>query len=840
MSSPVHDFLTAFTGGAPSAPPMPPPGLSSAATMMTPQQPQAVPVPSARQAGIIQAPVAQPSSSDALTPPANPMAARRRYLTDQSNRILAKGGSTADVVKFMEQEGVKLPPTVHVAVDSPGYAKGLSQAAIDGATFGFGDEAIGSIVGLASGEGASKGIDDYRRSMAAFRSAHPLAAGAATLAGGLASALALPELGAAKLLGSAAGAGELSTTARVIASGIEGAAAGAVGGAGTAEGGLSDRARGALIGGTAGALLGAGGAGAVKTLGTRTAAPALAGALLGGQVASWPGAFVGGIVGGIGGKAGQRLMETTGTAIERFAERNPDALAARVFSALDPTNGSAALQARTMLRKAFASDGVSLDQAAAEAQRLHAAGVPVTVIDLGGDNVQALVGKAAEFRSPETQAMVRQLLTRQDQQGDRIMGVLFDKQRLGVANAYTAGDALVAKRLADSRPLYETAHQLDVQTTPEIRRAFTNPTFRQMYDEGRAIALQEDHAAAMQGAAPGKPVPPLQIVAEGPGGIRYIVDGNGGAQQAPPGLKVGDVANETLPVRGLDYMKRGLDQLRNQTGTLGAGPNTKPVLDRQLGTALGGALGALLDRVGEQAPIYGKARAAYKGPSDILDAMALGKGGRVPYPTPQGLSAAEGPRFTSKTGEEVTREIRKFTDPTHRSAYVIGALQDVADLMASSTAKATHTADAVFGSPGMEKRIRALFPEPHGPDANSVFDAIRGESTITSRSTKVAEASAPRGSSQMQEAAPSNVPTGIGLKFQVVGSVLRHFGKDARQQFTERVSNEVSALGTRGINGLSELQGLIESLRNIPTGHVQAPAITAGNLAGNAAVRFVR
>lgn len=840
MTSPVHDFLTAFTGGQPSFPAMPQPGTPNGGMTM-PAGPQPMTVLSSRQTGA-QPSAAQLSSSDALTPPANPIAARRRYLTDQSNRILAKGGSTADVVQFMEQEGVKLPPNVHVAssatVDSPGYAKGLSMSAIDGATFGFGDEAIGSIVGLATGEGAAKGINDYRKSMAAFRDAHPVAAGAATLAGGLASALALPELGAAKFLG--AGAGEMGTLGRVVAAGVEGAGAGALAGAGSAEGGLSKRARGALLGGSAGALLGAGGTGLIKAVGSGTGVPAVGGAMLGGSIGGVPGAMLGMLAGGAVGKAGQKIVQSAGASIERVTARNPDALIARVFSAMDPTNGSAALQARTVLRKALEADGVSLDQAAGEAQRLHALGVPATVIDLGGDHVQALFGKAAEFRSPETQAMVRQILTRQDQQGDRIMGLLFDKQRLGVANAYTAGDALVAKRLADSRPLYETAHQLDVQTTPEIRRAFTNPTFRHMYDEGRAIALQEDHAAAMQGAAPGKPVPPLQIVAEGPGGIRYIVDGNGVAQQAPPGLKVGDVANETLPVRGLDYMKRGLDQLRNQTGTLGAGPNTKPVLDRQLGTALGGALGALLDRVGEQAPIYGKARAAYKGPSDILDAMALGKGGRVPYPTPQGLSAAEGPRFTSKTGEEVTREIRKLTDPTHRSAYVIGALQDVADLMASSTAKATHTADAVFGSPGMEKRIRALFPDPHGPDANSVFDAIRGESTVTSRSTKVAVAPAPRQSAQMQDVEPPNLPSGIGFKYAAVGTMVRQLAKTTKQQFTEKLSNEVSALGTRGINGLSELQGLIESLRNIPTGHVQAPAITAGNLAGNAAVRFVR
>jgi hypothetical protein len=182
-------------------------------------------------------------------------------------------------------------------------------------------------------------------------------------------------------------------------------------------------------------------------------------------------------------------------------------------------------------------------------------------------------------------------------------------------------------------------------------------------------------------------------------------------------------------------------------------------------------------------------------------------------------------------GEEVARELRTLRDPDARAAYRIGALQDIADLMQSSTAKAEHTADAVFGSPAMERRIRALFDDPHSPEANTFFDAVRGEATVTSRSTRVAEAPAPARSEEMQQAEGPNLPTGIGFRYAVAGTVIRQIAKSSRQQFTEQLSNEISALGTRGINGVAELHALLDALRVIPTGHAQAPAIVAGNIA---------
>ena len=166
---------------------------------------------------------------------------------------------------------------------------GVTRAAVQGATFGFGDE----LAGLAAGAGSlftDEGFGEAREAETArvrglsdtFREQHP----GLSLAGELAGGLAVPGAGGARVM--AAGGKAIGTGARVGGAAgrglLLGAGAGALEGAGRAEGGLAERGRGAAIGGAigagAGGLLGAGAAAAEDPL------RKLAGSVLG---ASGPG-----------------------------------------------------------------------------------------------------------------------------------------------------------------------------------------------------------------------------------------------------------------------------------------------------------------------------------------------------------------------------------------------------------------------------------------------------------------------------------------------------------------------------------------------------------------------
>lgn len=834
------NFLNAFLGGG-----------------MVPQQPSVATTPST-------AMVPQPPSSVVRVKPPSPVVARRRELEDQARRILAKGGSQADVVRYLELEGAKVnaniissqPPTqpdrpqissVYSAMpggvgttielkpetDKSDYALGLSMAVIDGVSFGWGDEAFGSILGIVTGEGAQAGRDLYRAKYDIFKEAHPKTALAAQLAGGIGGAVLAPQLGAARLLGGAKG---LSTLGRVGASALEGAAAGTVAGAGAAQGDLSDRWRSAALGGVLGAGLAGAGTGAVKLLGAGPTQTAMLGAAVGGIGGGPLGAAVGGAAGLAAGKLGQAASRGVGTTIEAVANRVPAQFAQRVFRSFDPSEGSPSLQARRGYRQALERDGLSIDDAIAQAEQLSARGAPVSAVDIGGDNTLAFFHEASRFRNPGTQAAADMLVAQQGKQGERLLGRLYDSMRLGVANAYTAGDELVRLRLSRSRPLYEQANQLEVQVTPEIRKVLDNPTFRSLYDDARVIAMQEDAAGLNRGL----PVPALQIVQEPVPNVLVVFGPNGQAMPAPPGLKAGDIANASLPVRGLDLLKRAMDTRTKRLGTLGGGPSDKPILDRQLGTALNEQLQTMLDAVGAQAGPYGAARAEFRGFSELLDALSLGKGGQRPYTTTSKASAkppkSTGPRFSSKPPEVVAREIMRLTSPEQKAMYRIGAIQDVADLMATSTAKSQDAARTVFSTPAMESRLRALFDEPHGPEADMLFDAVRGESLVRSRSGEIAVNPRRTPSVPFREAegGPA-VASSIGFRWAPVSAEMRRLGAKSRQHWQEELATEVSALGMRGATSLDELIATLEGLRTADVTHSQVVPLAVGNVAGRLA-----
>src|SRR5688572_25376879 len=187
-------------------------------------------------------PVYAPAESTRARPKIN----RNRdedYMMRQAARILTNGGSQTDVLAFWEKEGVKVK---NVTVDPSGLenqitgegtqqvkaqgkkwlefggnarANVLSMHAIQGVTFGFGDEAIGSILGLLTGEGAQVGRDIYRSALEQGRQLDPSLAMGSELAGAGATGV-----GLGRALGLAARGQQMGTVGRTAMVGGEAAA----------------------------------------------------------------------------------------------------------------------------------------------------------------------------------------------------------------------------------------------------------------------------------------------------------------------------------------------------------------------------------------------------------------------------------------------------------------------------------------------------------------------------------------------------------------------------------------------------------------------------------------
>src|SRR5687767_8505078 len=106
--------------------------------------------------------------------------AEEQYLEKQARSILMNGGSLLDVENFAAMHKDKprvqrfsdvrqnITETGGEGATEDNVFSGMSLKALQGATFGFGDEAMGSLVGLLTGEGASGGIEEYRNRLRRF------------------------------------------------------------------------------------------------------------------------------------------------------------------------------------------------------------------------------------------------------------------------------------------------------------------------------------------------------------------------------------------------------------------------------------------------------------------------------------------------------------------------------------------------------------------------------------------------------------------------------------------------------------------------------------------------
>ena len=332
-----------------------------------------------------------------------------------------------------------------IVPEDRGTMDAIVQGARQGVTLGFGDEIrAGAKTGFGFLGDYGAALDRERGDLRAAQYNHPVATAGGEMAGTIATAV-IPGLGEVNAV-RGAGMG-----ARIANGALTGIRSGAIYSAGTAEGGLGDRALGAGYGAAIGGGFGAAG-------------PVI----------------------GAGIRATGRFIATPFRTA--FA---PEAESARRVGAALTRDGSSPAQAQTMLRNA------------------QHTGVPLVTADAGGETTRALA-RSASNTSPEARdALSTVVHDRQNTQLDR--AEQFIRGLVPRANAHQTTQDLQNAARAANRPAYQRAYaSAPAVWTPELEQLTTAPAVQ---DAIRKATRTGANSATGQGFQP--PVNPFVRSANG-------------------------------------------------------------------------------------------------------------------------------------------------------------------------------------------------------------------------------------------------------------------------------------------------------------------------------------
>ncbi|MBV9842410.1 MAG: cell wall hydrolase [Sphingomonadaceae bacterium] len=384
--------------------------------------------------------------------------------------------------------------------------------------------------------------------------------------------------------------GNIIATAPVIAAG------GGVLGAG---GRLAEIAAPSLAG-TTDFLAGAGGPGNLMTRGASLAAN---GALQGSAAAAltgnspFAGAVGGAALGPVAGAAGTAANKLLGLA--RPVTEN----LAQVTGRISPEEAAAQRVAARIQQDANAG-GPTLAQM--QAARAGQPDKPLTLMDLGGDNLAGYAGRMA--RAPgESRAIIGNALNGRDQGAGQRIATDIQSAVSGGGSSYDTAQSLMQARSAAAKPLYDQAYAQPPVSSPKLDAILATPAGRQALTKAATIAANEGRDPRAMGFVLDK---------DGSVALDPTVTLNDDGSQSVSPLKRPGYSTETL-----DYVKRGMDDIieadRDKvTGILHPTPLTSSVQTVK---------NQLLAEMDATNPAYKAARAAYSGPSTSLDAMNRGR-----------------------------------------------------------------------------------------------------------------------------------------------------------------------------------------------------------------------
>ena len=377
-------------------------------------------------------------------------------------------------------------------------------------------------------------------------------------------------------------------------------------------------------------------AGASAVTGALTGALGGAGAAgVGERVAgAQAGGTLGGLVGGAApvvtkgiGAAGSKVVDVTSGI--PVLQQAGKAVGLATGQSVDYAN-----RAKAKLLEALYRDKVS---PADLEKMITAATKPVGIVDIAGENVKSLADVAQKYPSEARQAAKLALEERAAGQAGRIQGDI-SKYLGGFTDPFEYTTAIAQRQKQVSSPLYQKAYSYGEVTEPNVLKFLELPQFKTAAKEAQALL-----------AAEGRTV---------------------------------DMSRPT--VETLDNIKRGLDVLiEKETDSFGK--------VSKLGNIYKNKKNEFLSELDTAVPDFGRARAAFAGEAELLDATKLGQD------------------FYKQTASEANRTFAKLSQ-SEQEAYKVGAL----DAVKTKIQTAKDTADIrkrIFGSPEERQRVSSLFPD---------------------------------------------------------------------------------------------------------------------------------
>lgn len=681
-----------------------------------------------------------------------------KYLDQQAKAIRAQGGDDDAVQQFIDADRRKpmhaLPSTFPEDVDVPSHLRGISMAVVQGATFGWGDEALGSLYGAVSGLGARRGIEEYRNEYAAYAAQHGTLSFTGELAGGL--------------LTGALGAGAGATVGAVAR---EATIAGGVAGAGYADGptaswNVGERLRGALLGASLGAV--------------------------GGATMTGLGKFVRPVTQGI-------ARATAPQPVQRF---------------LGITSTE---RARQRLIQAFADDGISLGQARADAAKWLSDGVPVSLLELAPPDgaVHALVSDALKWRSPQiTRTLAEAKLRFREQPqllNSAVAKLLLKNDKFAFENADDVLRQLKVTAQQAARPHYVEAYGQTVPVSDDMLKILAHPDITAAWQRVVKRAADEDlileglmakghsaHEAGMiANITPGLAVPSLDDI-----NVLHMLS----KMPTPaPSKFASDLATRRgaaaptvleLPVRAFNMLKQELDDI--VTAKL---PESLPAGEfwrakQQAGKNLFQLRDQLLAPVKAQSQALRNALAIYDEYGGVKDAVGLARD------------------FLRKQPAVIKRDLANLS-PNERDFYRATVLQVLRDQIAQSvSAGRFDVARRLFQGQGaftgrsmVAQRMRALFPD--APEAAERFlRLVQGTAQISEATQSALRGTratmARRGDVDLLPARSSGLGEVLGVARQAIARAYKGFAQDE--------ANEIAYLVGAGLNDPHYTYAILDEL----------------------------
>jgi hypothetical protein len=329
-------------------------------------------------------------------------------------------------------------------------------------------------------------------------------------------------------------------------------------------------------------------------------------------------------------------------------------------------------------------------------------------------------------------------------------------------NFYADEQKMVKELRKQADTLYDKAYAFGDVDDPRIIDALKNPRFQEFWGKARSIADTEAQAAKLRGEDPSKFALPEIYKPSG----KFDAAGN-------------EILELTkLPdVRTLDYIKRGID------ATIESGYNSAKGMSSAEANALKQLrnvyVGAIDEATGGVNSPYLKARQAYSGDMEVLDAMRAGM-----------------KDFNKLDHEQVIDMISKM-GVAEKDAFRTGVVRDLYSKIMDPTSANLNAAQRVIGSPEMQAKLQPLFDSPAKFDMFK--SALEREAQLFQQSNRILGGAATGRRVQARERFEEGSGVGAAVADAVSGgfwgSLTNMAGRLARSaNMTDEVAEKVGKL----------------------------------------------